>query len=721
VVGAGGTGWAGDAQSGGQATSGNNSQFDSLIAIGGGGGGNYGNSAPPSAGANGGSGGGGGSNGPTYNGRTTAGGSGTTGQGYSGGAGWGYYGGGNVGWSGGGGGGGAGGAGRDAATGLPLGGPGLYFGISGTLTAYAGGGGGMSQVDTSVIPGGVGGGGGGGGGPSSTTLTSSQVDGVANTGGGGGGTQDSTISGVYRAGNGGSGIVIIRYTASLTPLGRSRFNSDYTNNLEVFTANSWKQTPTLLGETGIVTNGLICHLDANKFTGSSWTDLSGNGNHFTLYNSPTNSAGAFTFNGTSQYARSTNTLNFTSLNSVTVEIIFQQASWNNMGMLFEHTSNWNTQTGGFGLSPSSNGSGSTQLTCHTNHNTEAAKNYPFSPGTQYTIHTNVYSKVADSHGRVAYVNGQFVQFTNVNGYTTSTATGSGGSFANDYMYLASRGGTSFAACNIAAVRIYNRKLSAAEVRQNYNATCGRFNLPIANATAIGSSAETAASGTAALRSAGITQSGTYWLCPTGGSGIPFQAYCIMGRDGDWVKVAQFNNATSLATTLPVNQNGDWKNLEVNLAAGKIATADWTALMQNNTFLMRVTGGSDNLFRSGAGAGKLQYYGSLTPYGTDLDPTVQYTLSLDMSCKGSYEYSASYTSDTRTRCNATTNYWISDHNYNGAFAANGTPPYNSIPICWTIGTDRVVTNLHWMSGYATQSTGSTVWGADSASAFAIYVK
>jgi hypothetical protein len=722
IVGAGGAGWAGDAQAGGQASSGNNSQFDTLIAVGGGGGGNYGQSGTPGTGANGGSGGGGGSNGPAYNGRINAGGSGTLGQGFSGGSGSGYYQStGYSGYSGSGGGGGAGGVGRDSSTGLPLGGSGIFFTISGSLTAYAGGGGGMSQINSSIIPGGVGGGGGGGGG-SSATLTSAQVDGVANTGGGGGGTQDSTISSVWRAGNGGSGIVILRYTASLTPSGQSRFNSDYTNNLEVFTANVWKQTPTLLGETGIVTNGLICHLDANKFTGSSWTDLSGNGNHFTLYNSPTNSAGAFTFNGTTQYARSTNTLNLSSYNSVTVEIIFQQTSWNSMGMLFEHTANWNTQTGGFGLSPSSSGSGTAPTLCHTNHNTELAKDYPFSCGTQYTIHTNVFSKVADSHGRVTYVNGQFTQFNNTNGYTSSTATSSGGSFANDYLYLATRGGTTaFSACNIAAVRIYNRKLTAAEVRQNYNVTCGRFNLPYSHPTAIGSSAETAASGTAALRAAGITQSGTYWLCPPGGSGIPFQAYCIMGRDGDWVKVAQFNNATSLATTQQVNANGDWKNLEVNLAAGKIATADWTALQQNNTFLMRVTGGSDNLFRYGAGCAKLQYFGNLTPYGTDLDPTASWTLSLDLSCKGSYEYSASYTNDTRTRCNATTNYWFSDHNYNGAFAANGTPPYNSIPICWTIGTDRVITNLHWLSGYATQSSASTSWGADSGSAFAIYVK
>ena len=52
---------------------------------------------------------------------------------------------------------------------------------------------------------------GGGGTGLIANNTSTAIDGIPNTGGGGGGGRDGLIDGTYRAGNGGSGIVIIRY------------------------------------------------------------------------------------------------------------------------------------------------------------------------------------------------------------------------------------------------------------------------------------------------------------------------------------------------------------------------------------------------------------------------------------------------------------------------------------------------------------------------------
>lgn len=237
----------------------------------------------------------------------------------------------------------------------------------------------------------------------------------------------------------------------------------------------------------------------------------------------------------------------------------------------------------------------------------------------------------------------------------------------------------------------------------------------------GSSPNRAATSASAIKSlTGTTEDGVYWLKPSGGTGLAFPAWCIMSRDGGgWVKALQFYNATSMATTDFVNYNGGWITSEINFAAGKISTSDWSALNTTNSFLFKVKGGSDNLLNNTTGTGKLSYAGSLTAWGTDLDPTSNYTLYLDMNSNGTYNYSCTYTNDTRGRCNATTNYWFSDHNYNGTFGV--TPPYNSVPICWTIGTDRVVTNLHWMSGLATQSAGGTTWGADTGSSWAIYIK
>jgi len=178
----------------GFATNGNNSVFSSVTSTGGGRG--SGTGASGNAPGNGGSGGGGG-----IGGRTA--GTGTSGQGFRGG---------NLTSSaeGGGGGGGAGAQGTDAIGGTQLGtagGVGLQSSITGTATYYAGGGGGgSSQSQPSGAAGGLGGGGTGGGGGNGSNNGDS---GTTNSGGGGGGGKRS-LEPRY-AGNGGSGVVIIRY------------------------------------------------------------------------------------------------------------------------------------------------------------------------------------------------------------------------------------------------------------------------------------------------------------------------------------------------------------------------------------------------------------------------------------------------------------------------------------------------------------------------------
>jgi hypothetical protein len=164
-------------------TQGDNSVFDTLIAIGGG----Y---AGCNVTAGSGGSGGGGSSAPT-----TAG-SGTGGQGYNGGTGWGDV-------NAGGGGGGAGAVGGNAASGVGgNGGNGLAFDISGTLTYYGGGGGGGTRNNGTGGTGGLGGGGNGSG-------NSVGQDGTANTGGGGGG---GALGASHQlGGSGGSGIVILRF------------------------------------------------------------------------------------------------------------------------------------------------------------------------------------------------------------------------------------------------------------------------------------------------------------------------------------------------------------------------------------------------------------------------------------------------------------------------------------------------------------------------------
>lgn len=194
TVGAGGGGTTNNTVGG----SGGNSVFGSISAIGGSGGGSHGNNnGGLTTGGSGGGGGGG-------NGGSVTGANGTVGQGNAGGNGLINT------WSGGGGG-GAGGPGSAASSANDgtggNGGAGLANDITGSTVYYAGGGGGCSNGSTSVLSsGGVGGGAGGW----STSYHPGTVNATANTGGGGGGIRDYPSSS-GPAGNGGSGIVIVRY------------------------------------------------------------------------------------------------------------------------------------------------------------------------------------------------------------------------------------------------------------------------------------------------------------------------------------------------------------------------------------------------------------------------------------------------------------------------------------------------------------------------------
>jgi hypothetical protein len=179
------------------ASNGTNSVFAAgTVAVGGG----YGSGGgATNAGGNGGSGGGAGFNSGSYSGGTA-----TAGQGNAGGG----TGSTN---NGGGGGGGAGAAGQTCGSNFAgAGGNGVNtYSAWSTATStgsdgyYAGGGGGGARTSASTVPGtsGLGGGGFGGGNGAATS-------GLPNTGGGGGGGAVSLSAG----GNGGSGIVIVRYT-----------------------------------------------------------------------------------------------------------------------------------------------------------------------------------------------------------------------------------------------------------------------------------------------------------------------------------------------------------------------------------------------------------------------------------------------------------------------------------------------------------------------------
>jgi hypothetical protein len=234
----------------------------------------------------------------------------------------------------------------------------------------------------------------------------------------------------------------------------------------------------------IVTDNLVLCLDAANSrsypgSGTTWFDLSGSNNHFTLFNSPTFGSGALTFNGTNQYAASAANIDLNVFNSVTIIVAIRATTLGTWPTrVYEHTLNDNTNPGGLGVSINSSGFGAVTDLTHTNHNSGGGvpRNYYVNNmGTNWVMHANVFSKISDPTGRLAYANGAQQPFTaDDGGYPTNTATLSG-QFANSTMYLCSRAGTTaFQPGQLAFFMIYNRKLSAAEVQQHFDAFRGRF-------------------------------------------------------------------------------------------------------------------------------------------------------------------------------------------------------------------------------------------------------
>ena len=238
--------------------------------------------------------------------------------------------------------------------------------------------------------------------------------------------------------------------------------------------------------TSISTNGLIVNLDPNSVesysgTGNTWFNLTGTQSLATLYNGPilgTANDGSIRFDGVNDY--SSIPVDLSPYSQVTIEVWYKVNN-NSSGIIFEHSSNWNTNSAGFGLAVNASGCLYDATYMHTNHKDGSdARNYLFTSGASWSCHTNVFSRVSDPTGRLAYVNGQLVPFISTNscggGWSTSTATGNTTAFRNDNMFLMSRAGQSFVNGNIGLIRIYGRKLTATEILQNYNATKSRFGL-----------------------------------------------------------------------------------------------------------------------------------------------------------------------------------------------------------------------------------------------------
>jgi len=220
-------------------------------------------------------------------------------------------------------------------------------------------------------------------------------------------------------------------------------------------------------------NGLVLLLDAANTksypgSGTTWTDLGGNGNTGTLTNGPTYSSansGSIVFDGVDDYVigNTPSGLNLSQPCSINVWVYFNNFTQVNPRIIEVQDSSYSIQilragaTTLFATKNSNFQGGTTSTTWSTP-----------SAGVWYNISV-VWQPSTSS--TTLYLNGILQSSVG------STAVGAGNQ-ANKYV-LGDRSdfvGTTQLAGNIAQVSIYNRALSAAEVSQNFNATRGRFGI-----------------------------------------------------------------------------------------------------------------------------------------------------------------------------------------------------------------------------------------------------
>ena len=215
----------------------------------------------------------------------------------------------------------------------------------------------------------------------------------------------------------------------------------------------------------IVTDGLVLCLDAGNpksypGSGTTWTDLSGNGNNGTLVNGVgyvgTN-GGSLSFDGVDDYATVSNVQPNT--NDFTISV------W-----VYKNNNTSNDYVWDFGANGGTLASGTSVGYGFRYYNsTLGGGSNMYTQGTIPNINEWYEVTITRNNGTSSmYVNGAFV----------TSASGDTHNISSSTLYIGRYGGgTGYEHDGrMSNFKIYNKALTAAEVLQNYNATKGRFGL-----------------------------------------------------------------------------------------------------------------------------------------------------------------------------------------------------------------------------------------------------
>lgn len=215
----------------------------------------------------------------------------------------------------------------------------------------------------------------------------------------------------------------------------------------------------------IVTDGLVLYLDAaNKKsypgTGNTWYDLSGYGNHGTLNGVTYSSNGYFIFDGLDDYVNGNLIQGLGS--SITIEIGINLITSMASRIFFGIDTDSHTSLGVF--------LNSTATIWYWN--TGDSYNTPFNTSPQLSLN-NWYNIIistnqSDNNAKL-YTDGIY---TGVANYKNPTTTGTGDKYQIGRYF----NNVYWANVKYSFFKVYNRALSATEIKQNFNATRGRYGI-----------------------------------------------------------------------------------------------------------------------------------------------------------------------------------------------------------------------------------------------------
>lgn len=221
-----------------------------------------------------------------------------------------------------------------------------------------------------------------------------------------------------------------------------------------------------------VSDGLILHLDAikNAINGShsnsttTWYDLSPSGNNMSLV-SPTWAEDYIAADGVNTIGQTSGNLNLSTNNKFTIEIFIRQINNTSGAMFFEQTTNYNNNIGAI-IGTVKDGSPSSDVRVGIRKSGGSGYLYGGINSFSDDIYHCVYDDTTDNYLTELEMFKNSVQQTVVfNSGATSIANTT---LRSDILYLFCRAGIPQARFNgsIRAIRIYNRKLSTAELYQN---------------------------------------------------------------------------------------------------------------------------------------------------------------------------------------------------------------------------------------------------------------